>query len=232
MGVPAVEPQLLPLFPLNTVLFPGMPLRLHIFEDRYRLMIGECTERQQPFGVVLIKAGQEVGAPAEPREVGTTAHIAALSRLDDGRMNLVAVGQQRFRIEELIQVKPYLVGRVTMLADEREDDLLRQEAEAMAPALKEYLSALFAMLDQQPEPFELPSEPARLSYVAASVLQVGLEDKQLLLESPSTRERLQCGIEILRRESEKLATVLDVKKRLGTVSPLDSARLRNTISPN
>src|SRR5438046_1437349 len=102
-GVAAMETLLLPLFPLNTVLFPGMPLRLHIFEERYRLMIGECVERKQPFGVVLIKAGREVGEPAEPRGVGTTALIAAMSRMDDGRMNLVAVGQERFRIDELRQ---------------------------------------------------------------------------------------------------------------------------------
>jgi Lon protease-like protein len=227
-----METLLLPLFPLNTVLFPGMPLRLHIFEERYRLMIGECVERKQPFGVVLIKAGREVGEPAEPRAVGTTALIAAMSRMDDGRMNLVAVGQERFRIDELRQVKPYLIGRVSMLAEELDDVADREQAGVIVPALSEYLAALFEMLDQQPEPFDLPSEPARLSYVAASVLQVGLEEKQLFLETSSTRERLRLELECLRREIDKLATVLRVKKQMGTVSPLDSATLRNNISPN
>jgi hypothetical protein len=209
-----------------------MPLRLHIFEERYRLMIGECAEKEQPFGVVLIKTGQEVGAPAEPRRVGTTALIAALSRLEDGRMNLIAVGQQRFQIEELLQVKPYLIGRVTMLADELDDVADRDQATLIVPALSEYLAALFEMLDQEPEPFDLPSDPERLSFVAASVLQVGLEEKQLFLETSSTHERLRGELECLRRESDKLTTVLRVKKQLGTVSPLDSATLRNRISPN
>jgi uncharacterized protein len=227
-----MESQLLPLFPLNTVLFPGMPLQLHIFEERYRLMIGECAENKRPFGVVLIKAGQEVGAPAEPRRVGTTALIAAMTRLDDGRMNLVAVGQQRFQIEELLQVRPYLLGRVSMLVEDREEAAETEQAALILPALTGYLVSLFEMLDQQPEPFDLPSEPEALSYVAASILQIGLEEKQSLLETTTTQERLRIELDFLRREGDNLATVLRLKKQMGTVSPLDSARLRNNISPN
>src|SRR5205814_5524803 len=88
--------ELMALFPLNTVLFPGMPLPLHIFEERYKLMIGRCLEEERPFGVVLIQSGPEVGGTAVPHRVGTTAHIAAVRRLDDGRMNLIAIGQERF----------------------------------------------------------------------------------------------------------------------------------------
>src|SRR5688500_12618252 len=94
------EQRMLPLFPLGVVLFPGMALPLHVFEERYRLMMGACLEGDQSFGVTLIKEGQEVGDPAIPFDVGTMARIAKLQRLPDGRMNLIAVGVQRFRIIE------------------------------------------------------------------------------------------------------------------------------------
>ena len=108
----------LPLFPLRTVLFPGMALPLHIFEERYRLMIGRCMEERSPFGVVLIRSGEEVGAAAEPHDIGTTARIASVQRLEDGRMNLVALGEQRFRILQLDNSGPYLAGDVEYLHSE------------------------------------------------------------------------------------------------------------------
>src|SRR5206468_11650777 len=87
--------MILPLFPLHTVLFPGMALPLHIFEARYRLMINECLSASTPFGIVLIDAGHEVGEPAVPHTIATTAHIAGAARLPDGRLNMEVVGQQR-----------------------------------------------------------------------------------------------------------------------------------------
>src|SRR5438045_9705996 len=109
--------ELLSLFPLNTVLFPGMPLPLHIFEERYKLMIGRCIEEERPFGVVLIQSGPEVGGPAVPHLVGTTAHIAAVKHADDGRMNLIAIGQERFQILEVVRQAPYLIAPARALAD-------------------------------------------------------------------------------------------------------------------
>src|SRR5918911_4180247 len=104
-----------PVFPLNTVLFPSLPLPLHIFEERYKLMIGTCAVTDREFGVCLIKEGVEVGGPAEPYEVGTVARIAEVERMPDGRMNLMTFGTERFRIAELTQHEPYLIGRVVML---------------------------------------------------------------------------------------------------------------------
>src|SRR5512147_2655499 len=89
----------LPLFPLNTVLFPGMPISLHIFEPRYKLMIEQCIQIAQPFGVVLIREGVEaLGPSAEPHQIGCSAQITQVERLEDGRMNIVAVGVERFQI--------------------------------------------------------------------------------------------------------------------------------------
>src|ERR1041384_3664016 len=108
----------LPLFPLHFVLFPQFPLQLHIFEERYRTMISECIERNQPFGVVLIAEGQETGEPAVPHGVGCVARILAVKTLEDGRMNLLAVGEKRFRLLEYAEADlPYLVGRGEALDD-------------------------------------------------------------------------------------------------------------------
>src|SRR5437773_5641479 len=113
-----MPPRHLPLFPLNTVLFPGMGLPLHVFEERYRQMIGECLEADRCFGVCLIRYGSEVGGPAEPYLVGTQAEILAVRRLPDGRMNLVAAGRRRFRVVEITRWQPYILGEVAYLADD------------------------------------------------------------------------------------------------------------------
>src|SRR5919198_4841137 len=111
----------LPLFPLNVVLFPGMRLPLHIFEERYKLMIGTCMVTDETFGVALIKSGQEVGGPAAVHPVGTTARIIQVERLPEGRMNLVAVGVERFRLVERLTDEPYARGRVELLGEPIEE---------------------------------------------------------------------------------------------------------------
>ena len=100
----------LPLFPLNTVLFPGMILPLHIFEERYKLMIERCLDEERPFGVLLIREGKEVGGTAVPHTVGTTTLIASVTRADGGRMNIITIGLERFRLRTLRRERPYLVG--------------------------------------------------------------------------------------------------------------------------
>src|SRR5688572_12794777 len=115
----ALVAEELPLFPLNTVLFPGMPLPLHIFEYRYREMIAFCSENEREFGVVLIKEGTEVGEPALPFDVGTLARIVGIERLEDGRMNIVTVGTRRFHLVSFSSEKQsYVVGDVEPLEDE------------------------------------------------------------------------------------------------------------------
>ena len=89
-----------------------MPLKLHIFEERYKLMIGQCYKAGQPFGVALIQSGHEVGGRAQPFAIGCTAIITQLEPLPEGRMNIVAIGQERFQIQSLKFDQPYLVGLV------------------------------------------------------------------------------------------------------------------------
>jgi len=107
----------LPLFPLHSVLCPGIALPLHIFEPRYREMVGHCMETGSPFGVVLIREGREVGPTVgHLADVGTTAAIRQAGRYPDGRLDIVTVGEQRFRILTVDTTSaPYLVGTVEEL---------------------------------------------------------------------------------------------------------------------
>lgn len=135
----------IPLFPLRSVLCPGVALPLHIFEERYRLMIGRCIERAEPFGVVLVREGRDVG-PLQGRlaEVGTTAAIRRAGKYPDGRLDILTVGQQRFVVESLdASSEPYLVGRVRVLDEPvGPEDEARLQAERVGRRFLEYLELL------------------------------------------------------------------------------------------
>ena len=194
------EPRELPLFPLNTVLFPSLPLPLHIFEERYKLMIGTCVVTDNLFGVCLIKEGVEVGGPADPFEIGTVARISEVERMPDGRMNLMTFGTGRFRIEELIQREPYLIGRVVMLesaADAPADDLVEDVADRLLRYLRDVRGAA-----RLPDRGELVTDVDRLSYLAAATLGLPPRERQSFLELDSSVERLQQARDLLRREIE------------------------------
>jgi Lon protease-like protein len=110
----------LPLFPLHTVLCPGIALPLHIFEPRYRLLIERCVERSAPFGIVLIRQGREVGSDEVAiAGVGTMAEIREATKLPDGRYDILVVGSGRFTVDEVDSAsEPYLIAQVTTLVDE------------------------------------------------------------------------------------------------------------------
>ena len=188
----------LPLFPLNTVLFPGQLLPLHIFEPRYRQLIGECIQHGQPFGVVLIRSGEEVGEAAEPVEVGTTAQIVQVESIADDRMNILCVGKARFRILELLHDKPYLSGRIAWWpwepyqAGSADVDRIRRQ-------LDRYVRTLAENTEGQLE-LTLPDEPATLANIAASVLQVESSEKQRLLITSSISAMLLEVAALLQRE--------------------------------
>ena len=135
----------IPIFPLRSVLCPGLALPLHIFEERYRLMIARCIERGEPFGVVLLREGQEVGPLAgQIAAVGTTAAIRRAGAYPDGRLDILTVGQQRFRLEGLDQVsEPYLLGQVSLLDEPTgPEPELRERAQRVGQQFLEYLELL------------------------------------------------------------------------------------------
>lgn len=184
----------LPLFPLNSVLFPGMPLKLHIFEEHYKIMINECIENRSAFGVVLIEGGLEAGGPlAKPHLVGCSAHITQVQRLPFGRMNILVMGRERFRIKALYQDKPYLSGEVEFIPL-RDDDPRRSlpGARKLGVLLKKYLTALEEAGQIQFEDGQLPTDPTTLAYLAAVILQTDqLEHKQRLLAADSVASMIQ-----------------------------------------
>jgi uncharacterized protein len=189
----------LPLFPLNAVLFPHMPLALHIFEDRYRAMMRDCIDAGTTFGVLAIREGLEVGAPAVPYEVGTLAQLREVTELDDGRYNLVVVGASRFRVDRSTHGKPYLTGEVTYLED-AEAGGAAQLVERVSRAFRGYVARLRESSGDPPLEIELPDEPELMSYLVAAALQVSIPERQTLLELDSARARLDACAKLLRRE--------------------------------
>jgi len=205
--------ELLPLFPLEAVLFPGALMPLHIFEPRYRLLIRRCIERQRPFGIVLIRRGNEVGGGAEPYDVGTEAKIVAESPLPDGRSYIVTRGERRFAVERLIaDAEPYLLGQVRYL-DEADGERAADRASVAREALGAYLLAVVAVTDDTRGERALADElrdspPSDLAYRIAGSLAVDAPQQQALLELETASARLEEETRILNRETELLRGLL------------------------
>jgi Lon protease-like protein len=195
----ADDERRLPLFPLNTVLFPGAPLPLRIFEERYKLMLAACLDGDKSFGVALIREGPEVGGPAEPFDVGTLARIVDVERLQDGQMHLMTVGVRRFRLLRVLEHEPYLVGEVRMLPD-GEEDVEPELVAGVAEGFLAYLRELRAS-DADGAP-RLAEEPEALSFQVAAGLAIAAKRRQQLLELDSTVERLRRLRGIVRREHQ------------------------------
>jgi Lon protease-like protein len=189
----------IPLFPLRTVLFPGQLLPLHIFEPRYREMIAVCLREGTSFGVALIKEGAEVGAPAEPVAVGTTARIAQVDTLPDGRMNILAIGESRFRIHTVHTVRPYLEATATLWRwpDEGSDEV-RALAAGVRVLLQQYL---LEMTESDSRAVSvLPERPLLLATAAGAVPGLPILERQRLLEMPTLKEMLQRETALLEQE--------------------------------
>ena len=193
----------LPLFPLNTVLFPHMPLALHIFEERYRVMMRDCRSAGTTFGVLAIREGVEVGGGAVPYDVGTLAMLRDVEELPDGRYNLLVVGASRFRVDAFTYDHAYLTGSVHYLQD---DAVAPDDTELLArrvrSAFESYAGAVARVAGrQEASEVSLPDEPELLAYLVAGSIEAETARKQQLLEMDSTADRLRGCLELLRRES-------------------------------
>jgi len=189
----------LPLFPLHTVLFPEATLPLQIFEPRYREMIGRCLAHDEPFGVVLILEGEEVGDQAVPTRIGTEASIIAAQRHDDGRYDIVGEGRRRFEITGIDKSRTYLRADVRFL-----EDPLGTDAEILAEAVAKLVEGVVQVLEAQGQAVVDETwkdlDPRSLSYRVASVIPGEDEVRQELLEMPDVASRL-------RREAELLMSI-------------------------
>jgi Lon protease-like protein len=209
----------IPLFPLNVVLFPGMMLPLHIFEDRYKAMIRQCLASGRSFGVVLArnKQAQEpnvIGLEvSDLYEVGTTARITAVENLRDGRMNLVTVGQERFRIKDIQpSADDYLVGKVDPFPLEEYDDeeapKIERLTEKLRPMVRQYINHLADASGENLSNANLPNDPVALAFLAGTALQGPLTDKQKLLSAKSLSKLVADAVSVLDREDQILVYML------------------------
>ncbi|WP_019877635.1 LON peptidase substrate-binding domain-containing protein [Sporichthya polymorpha] len=208
----------LPLFPLGTVLYPGLLLPLHIFEERYRVLVaaltggldGELPEAGAPeFGVIAIRSGREVGADgvAELHEIGCVAQIRRVDALADGRFDLVTTGTRRFRLLKVDEhAAPYLTGEVEYLPEEAGDSSAEVLARSVAGHFAAYRDQLLTLQGQAPRVRgPLPPDPIVLSYLVAAAMVLDRSDKQVLLEAPDAAARLRAEVALLRRERVMLA---------------------------
>jgi Lon protease-like protein len=201
--------ETMPLFPLGTVLYPGLVLPLHIFEERYRQLVRDLLAGPEPqrFGVIAIREGRETGIAgiSSLHEVGCTATLRQVEEYEDGRYDLVTVGTQRFRLVELDESQPYLQAEVDLLAEVTGDEATAAlAARAVQNAFRGYLDALSARGAGQISIPDLPDEPLLLSYLVAASMIVELPDKQNLLAEPDAVRRLAAERGMLAKETTML----------------------------
>ena len=191
------------LFPLELVLLPGEQLPLHVFEPRYRELIGECLEGRQEFGLVL---SDESGM----REVGTTAAvIEVLERFDDGRLNIVVEGRDRFRLLEETEGRSFRTARISPLGDDLEEPTLEETRRCLTAYRR--LAEAAGTAAGEPE-----SEADRLSYWIAAQVDFGAEIKQQLLELCSERELTVKLAELLDRARDAVRFARTARERAAT----------------
>ena len=203
--------EMLPLFPLGAVLYPGMLLPLHIFEERYRQLIRDLLDGTEGrrFGVIAIRKGRETGIDGVHSlyKVGCTAALRRVDRHDDGRFDIVAVGAQRFRLLRLDQTRPYLQGEVELLTEEPTDPAAAEPAaRVIQAAFREYLDALTEWGGATVRLEELPDEPELLSFIVAAAMVIDLPERQAMLAEPDTLRRLALQRALLSRETAMLCT--------------------------
>jgi uncharacterized protein len=202
----------LPLFPLGTVLYPGLLLPLHVFEERYRQLVHDLMAQPEPwcFGVIAIREGRETGADGVSAlyEIGCTATVRQVIEQEDGRFYLITVGTQRFRLAELDQSEPYLRGEVDILPEDSGDRAAaRRAVQDVQSGFRAYLDALAERGATKVSTLDLPDEPVQLSYLVAASVIADLSDKQALLAQPDALHRLTTERALLSRENAMLRSL-------------------------
>jgi uncharacterized protein len=200
--------EMLPLFPLSTVLFPGMRLPLHIFEERYRQLVADLLTGPEPrqFGIIAIRKGRETGIEGVTAlyDIGCVATVRQIAEREDGRYDLQTVGAQRFRLLSLDRSLPYFQGEIEPLAEETGDPAMAAPlAQRVQAAFRGYLNAL-ADRGGTISVASLPDEPELLSYVVGAAMIIDLPDRQALLAAPDTVYRLKTERSLLTRETAML----------------------------
>lgn len=199
----------LPMFPLGSVLVPGMVLPLHVFEPRYRRLVADCLEGDRQFGVVLIERGSEVGGGDVRTDVGTVAAIVEAAGFPDGRWAVGSVGTRRVRVLRWLDDDPYPRAEVEDWPDPDPGPGLAEATAAMVADLRRVL-ALSAELGREvaPATVELAEDPVVAGYHAVAVAPLGPSDRQRLLAADDAEARCALLCRLLAEEAEVLAAEL------------------------
>lgn len=203
----------LPLMPLNSVLFPGMPIPLFIFEQRYREMIDQCRDEMNAFGVALMRDQEKTEGSARLWEIGTTASIVRALELEEGGLHVLAVGTERFRLLEIVQEEPYMIAEVQLLD---EDDGLAVPAELqdeMRELFHDHLRLVLQLLGQPDAEIKIPDSASRLSFMVAAHLTCPAAARQRLLEMDNLAQRFFHEKRLLARESEEYRLLLASRRK-------------------
>jgi Lon protease-like protein len=201
------EKGTIPLFPLNVVLFPHQPLPLHIFEPRYKIMVNDCIDKKQDFGVLLVHQGQMF-------QNGTCAKIEnILERYEDGRLKILTLGKTRFRVKKVLEGKPYLEGEVEFWDD---DGPLGPGVDALFQHVHELVKE-YAKLTGKTVDHSLVENysPYGFSFFLAEINMYSLTRQQEILEMTSAHERLACGLKSLANLVQRLKLDQKLQKILG-----------------
>ena len=203
----------IPLFPLpNVVLFPRVLVPLHIFEERYKLMINSCIDSEAVFGIVLLRSGAETESEDTIHRVGVTARIVQVERLENGRLNILTEGEDRFRIRRFTSQEPYWKVFVDFLEDNESHPSIEVLQEEVSELYRK-VAELGAKIDSTEEAeTALPESPTDLSYMISYILDIDPEAKQKLLELTSAAERLRSLVPYLNESIEKLQQQLALKE--------------------
>jgi len=179
----------IPLFPLHTVLFPGGQLPLKIFEARYLDMVSECLRTEQPFGICLIRSGKEVAGSAECYEIGTLAKIIDWDKRDDGLLEIVVEGEQRFRLLNKRERPNQLAeGDVQLIDDDDDCEELPVEYQLLSDLLRQIAEKFELSYQKEHEKYE---NAVWVGYRLSEVLPLESEERQQLLEIDDVMNRLQ-----------------------------------------
>ena len=197
--------EALPLFPLNTVLFPKTSLPLRIFEPRYKDMIGQCLENGTPFGVCLIQEGKESGGVALPHVLGTIAEIKKAEHKANGDIHITVEGSKRFRLVEELKRSPTWLAKVQILEEPVGDqDATRDAKDELRMAMSRYANLYYLLTSKQLMFEKYFRDPVRLSYYLADLLELENDEKQALLEAPDAATRLEIERDLLPVQNRKL----------------------------
>lgn len=197
-----MDRKLLPLFPLELVLYPEERLPLHVFEDRYKDMVRDCIEGDRSFGVVLVQDGRLAS-------VGCTARIVRVARrYDDGRMDIVVAGEYRFRIDRVVEDLAYLQGGVVRLPEPKDepDPVMRERL------ISQHLK-LLELGGRMPSPVIYQDRPL-LSFLVAHNAGLSLEQKQQVLEMPDEAQRIDFLVAHLESFIPKVEEVETLRRKV------------------